>query len=106
MNISVEQCEAVLQVANGLIRRGIPKDKAVRLACESALKVSRRSSGLGEEPRLILSTENGPEGIIAEVRSKVSPWLWVLSLASFGMALINARRIANMFGNWKRRKRA
>lgn len=41
---------------------------------------------------------------IKAVREAVSPWLWVLSVAGFGMALVNTRRIATMFKDWKRRK--
>lgn len=105
MNLTARQCESVLQVANDMIRRGVPKDEAVHLACMAAVKISRRQAGMGAEPTLILSAEEGPTGIIAEVKSKVSPWLWVFSIASFAMAIINARRIANMFGDWKRRRR-
>lgn len=107
MKFTAGQCEAALQVANDLIRRGIPKDEAVRRACLAAAKISRKRFGMGqEEPKLVLSSEEGPSGIVAEVRSKVSPWLWVLSIAGFGLTVINSRRITKMFGDWRRRKRA
>lgn len=35
----------------------------------------------------------------ANISKLVSPWLWVLSITSFGMAMMNTRRIAAM---WKR----
>jgi hypothetical protein len=60
---------------------------------------------MGQEPKLVLTSEEGPNGIVAEVRSKVSPWLWVLSIFSFGIAVTNARRISKMFGEWKRRRK-
>lgn len=42
---------------------------------------------------------------IKAVRDAVSPWLWVTSIGGFVMALINTRRIAKMFGDWKRKPR-
>jgi len=109
MQLTVEQCEAVQQVANGLIEKGCPKNEAVRLACLSAGSVlGKKAAGMGApaEPKLILNAEDGPNGIIAEVKAQVSPWLWVLSIVSFGMALANARKIQKMFGDWKRRRPA
>jgi hypothetical protein len=105
MTMTAEQCEAIRQVADGLIAKGYPRREAVRLACEASLRVVRKPTGMGQEPSLILSSEEGPNGIVAEVRSKVSPWLWVLSIISFGMALTNTRRISKMFGDWKRRRK-
>lgn len=106
MQLTAGQCEAARQVANDLIRRGVPKGEAIRRACLAAANVARRPAGMGQEPKLVLSSEEGPSGIVAEVRSKVSPWLWVLSIAGFGLTVINSRRITKMFGDWKRRKRA
>lgn len=106
MELTAEQCEAVRQVADGLIAKGYPKREAVRIACQASLRVvSKKPAGMGQEPKLVLSSEAGPNGIVAEVRSKVSPWLWVLSIAGFGLTVINSRRITEMFGQWKRRRR-
>lgn len=106
MELTKEQCEAVRQVADGLVRRGHPKGEAVRMACLAASRVASRPAGMGqEEPKLVLASEEGPNGIVAEVRSKVSPWLWVLSVAGFVMTLVNSRRITKMFGEWRRRRK-
>jgi hypothetical protein len=106
MKVTPEQCEAIRQVADGLIAKGYPRREAVRIACEASLRVvQRKPAGMGQEPSLILASEEGPNGIVAEVRSRVSPWLWVLSIVSFGMALTNTRRISKMFGEWRRRRR-
>lgn len=43
-----------------------------------------------------------PVAAIEQVRQAVSPWLWVFSLVGFGMAVVNSRRIAKMYGSWKR----
>lgn len=43
---------------------------------------------------------------IKEARELVSPWLWVFSLVSFGMAVTNYRRVAAMYGKWKKGRRS
>jgi hypothetical protein len=106
VQLTAAQCKVVTDIANDLIRRGVPRDEAIRQACIAAGRVLSRS-GMGEaapEPKLILNAQDGPNGIIAEVRANVSPWLWVLSVVSFGMALVNAKKISKMFGDWKRRR--
>lgn len=108
MQLTAEQTRVVQQVASELIARGVPKGDAVRAAVYAAGRVlMKRSAGLGApaEPTLILNAEEGPNGIIAEVKATVSPWLWVLSVVSFGMALVNARKISKMFGDWKSRRK-
>ena len=37
---------------------------------------------------------------VKAAREAVSPWLWVLSLFSFGMALMNTRRIGRLYSKW------
>jgi hypothetical protein len=109
MQLTPEQCEAVQAVANGLISKGYSKEEAIRIACLSAGRVlQNKAAGMGattEPPNLVLDSKDGPNGIIAEVRANVSPWLWILSVVSFGMALVNAKRISKMFGDWKRRRK-
>lgn len=39
---------------------------------------------------------------VAKVSSVVSPWLWVLSVGSFAMAVLNKAEISKMYGSWKR----
>jgi hypothetical protein len=43
---------------------------------------------------------------IKAVREAVTPWLWVTSLIGFGMGLLNSRRIAKMYSDWRRKQRA
>jgi hypothetical protein len=38
------------------------------------------------------------------VSAKVSPWLWVLSIGSFAMAVANRYQIGQMFGSFKQAK--
>lgn len=107
MQLTAEQCEVVCRAANGLIAQGYSKEEAVRIACLAAGRVlQKKAAGMGAPaaPTIILNAEDGPNGIIAEVKAQVSPWLWVLSVVSFGMALANARKIQKMFGEWKRRR--
>jgi len=104
MQLTPEQCEAVRQVASGLVARGYSKEEAVQLACAAACRMAGRGAGMGQEPKLILNAEDGPNGVIAEVKATVSPWLWTFSLFSFFMALNNARKISKMFGDWRRRR--
>jgi hypothetical protein len=50
-------------------------------------------TGLGQV-ELLNTAADAP--LIKEAREAVSPWLWVMSVAGFGMALMNTRRIARM----------
>lgn len=34
---------------------------------------------------------------VKAVREAVSPWLWIFSIISFGMAMLNTKRIARMY---------
>lgn len=37
-----------------------------------------------------------------KVREAISPWLWILSVAGFGMAMLNTFRIKRIYGSWRR----
>ena len=80
--------------------RGLPDsvarpmlERAVRKHC--GLLCSPVSGGIGQ-----FDTE--PEEL-RQIRAVVSPWLWALSIASFGLVLMNTRRISRMYGAWKKR---
>lgn len=67
--------------------RGIPMKQACALACRAVMRTLGRppGSGLGQEEvgtltRLKTAGEAAP---VKAVREAVSPWLWVLSIASF-----------------------
>jgi hypothetical protein len=66
---------------------GLSMEAAVEVAVEEEL-ARRRNAGMGQSA-------------IEAVHEAVSPWLWVLSVAGFGMALINTRRIKKMYGSWR-----
>lgn len=40
---------------------------------------------------------------IKAVREAITPWLWVTSLIGFGLGLLNTRRIAKMYTDWRRK---
>tara|TARA_Y100000034_G_C6676031_1_gene296996 strand:- start:91 stop:369 length:279 start_codon:yes stop_codon:yes gene_type:complete len=40
-----------------------------------------------------------------DARERITPWLWVLSLGSFVLAMNNSSRIKKMYGSWKRAKK-
>lgn len=85
---------------------GIPADRACVMTLEA---VQRRYpngppvAGLGQDPTAILRQAADVEPI-RKTREAISPWLWVLSVVSFGLAIMNTRRIARMFGDWKRKR--
>lgn len=35
--------------------------------------------------------------VVKQVQAKISPWLWILSVTGFGMALINTYRLKKMY---------
>jgi len=43
---------------------------------------------------------------VAAVSKRVSPWLWILSIGGFTMAVWNKVQIGKMYGNWKRARAA
>jgi len=87
--------------ANRYINQGVPKDQAVRIAVNalhdvvSDAEVNER--GLGQ-----ISPD---EPIIKAVRESISPWLWIFSVVSFGLGLMNTHRIKKMFKTWKKGQR-
>lgn len=80
---------------------GIPHRKACLIAARAVLRVLGRppGSGMGQATAaLAKAAELAP---IKAAREAVSPWLWVFSVVSFGMAVLNTRRIGRMFKGWK-----
>ena len=57
--------------------------------------------GMGQPDILAKAAEFEP---VKQIRATISPWLWVLSLSSFGLALLNTSRISRMFKKSKRRE--
>ncbi|MGH7260798.1 MAG: hypothetical protein ACREI9_08970 [Nitrospiraceae bacterium] len=97
-----------------LIARGVPKEEAIRRASEMAVAAAKLKypGGLGgipvtPTPLDTLAQESKAAAdiaVIKTVREAVSPWLWLASLAGFGMAVMNTRRIAKMYRGWREKK--
>lgn len=82
--------EMVTAAVAELAAKGVPAEQATAAAMRV---IRRRPAGMGQE---IV-----PTAAVESVRATVSPWLWILSLASFGMAFMNTRRISKMYGGWR-----
>lgn len=41
------------------------------------------------------------QAIAKKVQAEISPWLWVLSIVSFGLGLINTHRVRKMYRSWQ-----
>jgi len=101
--------EVARDEANILIARGIPKQQAVEIAVRALGDVVQgHESGLGQAPLTFLepsapaspaSAFEAPEAI-KEVQKVISPWLWIFSVVSFGMALLNTHRIKRLYRKW------
>lgn len=108
MKLKAEAARAAVTVARDLRAKGVPPGQ-IRAAVMHALHQLRlRRSGMGEDIFNAAPEKNVLQRVaeleaIKKARETVSPWLWVLSIASFAMATINRRQIALMFGRWKRR---
>lgn len=70
----------------------IPKERAIKIATQCYLR-KKANSGMGQ-------TEVMEH--IAKAKEQISPWLWVFSIAGFGMALLNTKRVSKMFKTWKK----
>lgn len=94
--IDVEQVKEIAHAeAMRLVAEGVDPDQAVEWATDIALKKVRRGS-LGQVTVIDEATELAKKG-----SEFVSPWLWILSGISFGMAILNTSRIKRMYQNWK-----
>jgi hypothetical protein len=108
--------DCTAEAVRRLKSRGVPHDKAVEIATEMAVLAVKKKypGGLGgipvtPTPLDTLAQESAAAAavpIIKNIREAVSPWLWVTSLIGFGMGLLNSRRIAKMYGDWRKKKGA
>lgn len=102
------------EIAQKLMARGFSREEATEIATRAALEAVKKKypNGLGQvevnpQPLDTLAKESQAAAaipIITNIREAVSPWLWVTSLIGFGMGLLNSRRIAKMYGDWRRKK--
>jgi hypothetical protein len=101
------------ECAERLMARGVPRERAIEIATEMALEAVRKKypSGLGQvEINAIdqFAQQSQAAAAIAPikaVREAISPWLWVTSLIGFAMGLMNTRRIAKMYSDWRRKQK-
>ena len=65
--------------------RGIPIPEACRMACRAVMRTLGRPprGGLGQTEVLSTMKTAGTSAPVTAVREAISPWLWVLSIASF-----------------------
>ena len=63
----------------------IPMKQACALACRAVMRTLGRlpSSGLGQDGVLSKIKSAGEAAPVKAAREAISPWLWVLSIASF-----------------------
>ncbi len=84
--------------------RGIPYKQACLMASRAAVRASRRRPGEGMGQSTAEALKQAAElAPIKAAREALSPWLWIFSLAGFGMALLNTSRIKRVY---KRQARA
>jgi hypothetical protein len=95
-------------VVDSLEAQGVPRDVACRKVWEVANRMADRweAGGMGAPSAVDLIRSAAESDPVRNVREAVSPWLWVLSIIGFGLGLLNTRRIAKMFKDWKRKKGA
>lgn len=99
MTSTVEQIvERAYNRAVYLMAEGYSQQEAVDRVCAEAVAEISRRPGLGED--LVSSVQKE----VQRASQAVSPWLWILSVVSFAMAVMNRAEIAKMFGSWKKMK--
>jgi hypothetical protein len=74
---------------------GIPLDVASEMVANQIQRELHGYTGLGQS-----------EEMLEEARKQISPWVWAFSLIGLTLAVINTRRIAKIYGGWKKGKRA
>lgn len=99
--------EVARDEANRHIAAGVPKDRAIRIAAHALCDlVNERDSGLGQVGPAAALTQAAEAAPVKAIREAVSPWLWVVSLFGFGLALLNTQRISKIYGGWRAGKKA
>lgn len=123
MKLTHAQVAEARDLFRKMVRQGSTPDEAGKAVARAvALRFQYRKrmgmAGLGDEIPLTAAEVNAPVDSrnvlqrvadlepVAKIRATVSPWLWVTSVVSFGMALLNRHQIALMFSGWKRRGQA
>ena len=89
------QEDCAVQGALRYIREGMSPEAAIERACREC------APGLGLGQDLLQAAQAD----VANISAAVSPWLWILSVGGFLMAVLNKHQISQMYGSWKRMKR-
>lgn len=84
--------DCVAEYAARLVQSGVPEDEAVEIAFRKCGSPVSRLSAI--ESEIKAAAETG--------KQLVSPYLWMLSLTSFVLAIMNTKRISRMYASWKR----
>ena len=82
---------------------GIPLEDAIRMGVEDARR-EVIANGLGQPPEILSKVAEAAP--VKSIREAISPWLWALSVIGFGLAILNASRIAKMYGSWRAGRQA
>ncbi len=108
--------DGTAEAVRRLVARGVPREKAIEIATEYAVRCVRQKypnyEGMGEipvnpQPFESLAQESQAAaniGVIKTIREAVSPWLWVTSVIGFVFGIMNRRQIARMYGDWRKKK--
>lgn len=84
---------------------GIPHRQACMMASRAILRVLGRPPGAGMGQATAALARAAELAPIKATREAVTPWLWVLSVFGFGMAILNTRRIGKMFKGWRAKQK-
>lgn len=79
-----------------------PREAAIAAARATGRLLRGRGAGVGQTEVLAAARDVAEQPTVKAVREAVSPWLWVLSVISFGLAITNARRVAILFHGRRR----
>lgn len=99
--IDVEKVKEIAHAeAMRLVADGVDPDQAVEWATDLAIKKAKRGN-LGE-----VKIVEDVETLARKGQEVIGPFLWIISIISFGMAIVNADRIRKIYGSWKAGKAA
>lgn len=105
MNVEMIRREACALAKKLHRERGIPMPVACRMATRAVFRVlGRTPGGMGQsivDP--ILRPDIEAVDAREEAVRRTSPILWVLSILSLGLTILNTSRISEAYRSWKRR---
>jgi hypothetical protein len=93
--------QVACEEAERLVRSGVPRERACWIVAEALRSTLERTSGVGQFVLPTTTSPTEPEAF-RKARETISPWLWILSVAGFGMAMLNTFRIKRIYGSWRK----